>query len=103
MKEYNLQTKKWEEPSKIPKAKARELCKRKRPHDFQLTIPDYRTNYIDHTPDEIKRYYELEQEEQDFNKRQAIEYEKIRVKNNRYFSSGHQYFECSVCGKKKYK
>lgn len=105
MKEYNRQTKRWEEPQeKVGSLKTKKLCRGNKPHDYQVVLPFYVKTIGVVTPEAVFEYYESEKRKIAF---VLAEQEKMKqlgiiVTHGFGFNRSTQYLECSVCGKKEY-
>mgnify|MGYP000861706160 CR=1 FL=1 len=107
MKEYNRQTKKYEEKKteNVGDLSKRELCRKKEPHNYILVLPEYlqRRNQ-DATEEAINAYYESEERVKAFIESELQWKRTFKLDVGRgmhIFSKVYKYFECSVCGKKK--
>lgn len=101
MKTYNRQTKSWEDPADaVLSLKKKETCRGKRPHEYQLVLPNYVRTTHDFTSDDVLSYYALE----DKLTEQTIEiFEEMRqlgASAGKPFMHYYRYFECQVCKKK---
>ena len=104
MKEYNRGTKKWEEKSEVVGSlKKRETCKAKRPHDWQLIIPDYTNSHKndDLSQETIIKFYDF----MELNAKHQKEVQKtIDEMGISYSVSGQReptrMYRCAVCGKR---
>jgi len=103
MKEYNRELKRWVEPSEdTGSLKKRELCKGKKPHSFQLALPEHVKTTRELTLEDINEYYESEKRIKNY---YEIEKELLLshgIQCFRGWFTGHRLFICSVCGKKEY-
>jgi hypothetical protein len=105
MKEYNRETKKWEEPKPTTKGslKKRELCKAHKPHDFVLVIPKHRSNYRPYSAEIVAEYYKIEDEKDAFEKKNDERFIELglmhRYSWKNYYTPRH--YICAVCGKEK--
>ena len=108
MKEYNRKTRKYEEPSteKVGDLKKRELCRGKKPHDYELALPAYVKTIGDVTPEGIAKYYEVEDEIDVFCNEKAEELERaynIKRSNFANILRRRREYRCRVCNKLEYK
>ena len=72
MKEYNRQTKRWEDPvDKTGTLKKKKLCIGKIPHDFQLALPDYLYEHQELPQESIQEYYDSEERVREFIKKEV--------------------------------
>lgn len=103
MKEYNRQTKRWEEPNEnVGSLKKKDTCRGQKAHDYVLVLPDYmQTNNQDLAQGIIEKFYESEQRRLEC-ERVEFEYQKSIGIVTRYFwkHKNTRYYECSICGKK---
>jgi len=85
--------------------KKRELCKRKQPHDFVLTLPSYlRRLNPDATPEQAELYYASRERCREFELAEIRSLEKQGI-FQRTFSVIHpvgREYECSGCGRLEY-
>jgi hypothetical protein len=83
--------------------KKRELCRGKKPHDFQLVMPDYLVrNNPDLSLELVEKFYESEQRIIDFTNNESRELGKLGVFVKRWNRPVMKYYQCSVCGKKEW-
>lgn len=103
MKEYNRQTKRWEEKKEdVGSLKRPETCKGGRPHDFVLLVPKYiKTDHF-LTADEVAEYYRLEEEDVIFQGEQRKKYKAIGIVNAGFRPGPCRFYRCSVCGKEEW-
>jgi len=108
MKEYNRQTKKYEEKSteQIGDLKKRELCRGKKPHEWLFVIPDYsRSHKNDDLPQIVVEffYYKMKLlDEYRKNLQQEFDEVGINFRFGSHFIEKHKHRRCSVCGKQDY-
>lgn len=105
MKEYNRETKRWEEPNeKEGSLKKKKMCRGNKPHDFQLALPDYIAKNQTFSSEAIQSYYESEQRVLEFQSKEEEFLKSIGIEKRfgRVYNKVHKHFTCSVCGKKEY-
>ena len=107
MKEYNRQTRKWEEKSTevVPDLKTRILCIKKQPHDYVLRVPDYYGNHIndDLTEEQVLLYYKVKDEIYEYNKNanKILEDAGVTIRRVPIFNKEARFYECKVCGRQR--
>jgi hypothetical protein len=78
----------------------------KKPHNYILVIPwPYRDSHKEYTPEQIEKFYELEDKYTDIEKLHQIELSDLGIvskftRNNPRYTT--REYECEICLKKKY-
>lgn len=105
MKEYNRQTKRWEDPiDKGGSLKTRKTCRGGREHDFQLSLPKYISENVDLPLSSIEEYYKSEERISEFMRKESELLHSLGIKKNWGFRGAriYKYYKCTVCGKQEY-
>lgn len=106
MKEYNRQSKIWQEidpNNKKESLKQRELCVGQKPHQYELVMPDYitRTNQGTFSQETIIKFYSLEDQLDECNKAHKESLLELGIDNGYSGTMRNvRYFACAVCGRK---
>lgn len=104
MKEYNRETRKYEEKTteQVPDLKTRELCHRKMPHNYVLALPDYlECKNPDATEEGILEYYASEDRELEFKRNEDRILKAVGIFKGFRDAKCSRYYVCSECGKRK--
>ena len=104
MKEYNRQTRKWEEKTTGQgKFTQRDTCKGGRPHDYILSLPSYIKITDAIQPEAIPEYYLSEERRQKFNHEEDEKLASLGLRTSRWQPKEvTRYYRCVICDKRKY-
>lgn len=105
MKHYDHETKKWLTDEELEIVKAKRLkkaktCRSGKPHNFILVLPSYITSSKTLSPEEIERYYVVEEKLTARNEEIAKEFLEIGIISRRYMGKVYRSYRCDICGKK---
>lgn len=102
MKEYNRQTKRWEEKSteQVGVLKKRDTCRGGKPHDFVLVIPAYE-KLGDATFEQVEAWYQSQENIRAFidSEEKKLNAIGLPVRKSYFIGRRHKQFTCAVCGK----